>query len=181
LIATLFLHGAFTADDLWKTREALIAYSVGLTGLILVKVLAPGYYAQQNVRTPVQIALISLAVTQALNLAFVGFLQHAGLALSIGLAACLNATLLYRGLRRDGIFHPQPGWGVFACKIAAAIAVMAALLALASGAADAWIAYSLAERGTRLAALVLLGSASYFGTLFALGFRIRDFRRRVLD
>jgi putative peptidoglycan lipid II flippase len=124
LIATLFFHGAFSADDVFRTREALAAYSVGLTGLILVKILAPGFYARQNVRTPVRIALISLTATQVMNVAFIGWLQHAGLALSIGLAACLNALMLYRGLRNLNIYEPQPGWGIFVLKLIVAMAIM---------------------------------------------------------
>jgi putative peptidoglycan lipid II flippase len=109
LIATLFHHGAFTAHDVLQTRDALIAYSIGLLGLILVKVLAPGFYARQNIRTPVKIAVISLLATQVMNVIFAWGLdmQHAGLALSIGLAACLNALLLYRGLRHSTIYTPQ--------------------------------------------------------------------------
>jgi putative peptidoglycan lipid II flippase len=179
LIATLFFHGAFTGDDVLRTREALVAYSVGLTGLILVKVLAPGFYARQNVRTPVRIALISLAFTQAMNLAFIGWLQHAGLALSIGLAACLNAALLYRGLRRDGIYRPQPGWATFALKLAAALAAMGGALWFAAGSDGDWLRFGIAERVGRLCGLVGLGGSVYFATLWILGFRLRDFTRRA--
>ena len=108
LIATLFHHGAFNSDDVYQTQSALVAYSIGLVGLILVKVLAPGFYARQNIRTPVRIAVVSLVATQVMNLAFIGWLQHAGLALSIGLAACLNAGLLYRGLRRTFSMNLAP-------------------------------------------------------------------------
>ena len=179
LIATLFHHGAFTGDDVFQTRQALVAYSIGLVGLILVKVLAPGFYARQNVRTPVRIALISLVATQAMNLAFIGWLQHAGLALSIGLAACLNAALLYRGLRRHDVYHPQPGWAVFSLKLLAALVVMGGALWLASGSDAAWLAYPLAERLIRLGVLVGLGGIAYFATLWVLGFRLNDFKRRA--
>ena len=81
------------------TQRALVAYSVGLMGLIVVKVLAPGFYSRQDIKTPVKIAIITLIMTQVMNLAFIGPLKHAGLALSIGLAACLNASLLYWQLR----------------------------------------------------------------------------------
>lgn len=104
LITTLFHHGAFTTHDVFMTRNALVAYSLGLLGLILVKVLAPGLRLTKTC-TPVKIGLFTLCVTQALNLALIGWLQHAGLALSIGLAACLNALLLYRGLRRHASTH----------------------------------------------------------------------------
>jgi len=177
LIATLFYHGAFTAHDVLQTRQALVAYTVGLTGLILVKVLAPGFYARQNIRTPVKIALVSLAVTQGLNLAFIIPLQHAGLALSIGLAACVNAFLLYRGLRRHGIYTPQPGWIAFLLRISIALAAMGAALYFAAGPTAAWLEYSFGARILRLGMLVAVGIAVYFAGLGLLGFRLRDFRR----
>ncbi|NJD26295.1 MAG: murein biosynthesis integral membrane protein MurJ [Betaproteobacteria bacterium] len=179
LIATLFHHGAFSAADVLRTREALVAYSIGLTGLILVKVLAPGFYARQNVRTPVRIALISLVATQVMNLAFIGWLQHAGLALSIGLAACLNAALLYRGLRRHGVYVPLPGWGIFTSKLAVALVVMGTALWFAAGSDADWLHYALGERLLRVALLTALGATAYFATLWALGFRLKDFRRRA--
>lgn len=183
LIATLFHHGAFGANDVLRTREALVAYSIGLTGLILVKVLAPGFYARQNVGTPVRIALVSLAATQAMNALFVFWLhlQHTGLALSIGLAACLNAALLYFGLRRHGVYQPQPGWLIFTGKLAVAMGVMGALLTFGVGAEGDWLAAGTLRRVLHLSALVGLGAASYFATLWVLGFRLRDFRRRAAE
>ncbi|MCK2127544.1 murein biosynthesis integral membrane protein MurJ [Thauera aromatica] len=178
LVATLFNYGAFSAADVMHTRSALVAYSIGLTGLILVKVLAPGFYARQDIRTPVKIALITLAATQLMNLAFIIPLRHAGLALAIGLASCLNAGLLFRGLRRRAIYAPQPGWSVFALKLLAALAVMGAVLWFGSGAEARWVQIGGLERGLRLAAIVTAGALAYFATLFALGFRLRDFRRR---
>jgi len=183
LISTLFFHGAFSADDVFRTREALVAYTVGLTGLILVKVLAPGFYARQNVKTPLKIALISLAATQVMNLAFVVWLGlgHAGLALSIGLAACLNAVMLYRGLRRLKIFTPQPGWGIFAFKLLLAMIVMAACLWFGMGDEGHWLQGKLLPRLIQLAWLVPLGATAYFATLWILGFRLRDFKRRAAE
>jgi putative peptidoglycan lipid II flippase len=181
LIATLFHHGAFTDVDVFKTRDALVAYSIGLLGLILVKVLAPGFYARQNVRTPVRIALVSLFVTQILNLSLIGWLQHAGLALSIGLAACLNAGLLYRGLRRHDIYTPQPGWPLFYAKLAVAMLAMGIALWFATGNATDWLHWGLPERLLRLSALVSLGATIYFATLWLTGFRLRDFKRRAAE
>lgn len=178
LLATLFNYGAFQADDVLKTRDALVAYSVGLTGLILVKVLAPGFYARQNIRTPVKIALVTLAMTQAMNAAFIVPLQHAGLALSIGLASCLNAALLWRGLRRRGDYVPRPGWKLFGLKLTAALAVMGAALWLGMGQQADWIGAPPLGRVLRLAALVTAGSAAYFGTLWLLGFRLRNFTKK---
>ena len=177
LITTLFYHGAFSAVDVFRTRDALTAYSVGLLGLILIKVLAPGFYARQNVRTPVKIALASLLVTQLLNLALIGWLKHAGLALSIGLAACLNAGLLYRGLRRHGIYSPQPGWPRFYAKLAIALLIMGVALWFAGGDAADWLRWNTTERLLRLLTIVMFGAAVYFVTLWLTGFRLGDFKR----
>ena len=179
LITTLFQYGEFSAHDVQMTRQALVAYSVGLLGLILVKVLAPGFYARQNIRTPVKIALLALAATQAMNFAFVVPLQHAGLALAIGLGACLNAGLLYRQLRVHGIYTPQPGWLAFLSRIAVAIAVMAACLWFSAGGDGAWLAAGAAVRVGWLVAVVLAGAGGYFLTLWLLGFRLGDFTRRA--
>ena len=179
LISTLYFHGAFTAADVFNTREALVAYSFGLLGLILVKVLAPGFYARQNIRTPVKIALISLFATQAMNLAFIWHLKHAGLALAIGLAACLNAALLYRGLRQHQIYTPQPGWKIFYGKLAIGLLVMGTALWFGTGSDATWLTYGTGERAVRLIGLVVFGAAAYFATLWGLGFRLRDFKRRA--
>jgi putative peptidoglycan lipid II flippase len=178
LIATLFYHGAFDTNAVFRTQDALVAYSIGLLGLILVKVLAPGFYARQNVRTPVKIAFLTLFVTQLLNLTLIGWLKHAGLALSIGLAACLNATLLYRGLRRHGIYTPQPGWLVFYGKLGMAMLTMGIALWFSRGDATDWLRWSVSERLWRLSAIVAFGATTYFATLWMAGFRLRDFKRR---
>jgi putative peptidoglycan lipid II flippase len=178
LIATLFVHGRFSPEDLVMTRQALVAYSAGLLGLILVKILAPGFYGQQNIRTPVKIAFVAVVATQLMNVALVGPLAHAGLALAIALGACLNAALLYRGLRTREIYRPQPGWGAFLAKVAAAVALMAIALAAAMGPADWWTAADWRLRVAALAGLVMLGAVVYFGLLWALGFRARDFIRK---
>ena len=179
LITTLFHYGAFAANDVLQTRNALLAYSVGLTGMILVKVLAPGFYARQDIRTPVKIALVTLAATQLMNLAFIVPLKHAGLALSIGIAACLNAGLLYYGLRKRGVYLPLPGWGRFWLKLIAAMVVMGVVLWFGSHSEAIWLARSGLERVGWLAGVVVAGALAYFATLFALGFRPRDFRRRA--
>lgn len=177
LVATLFQHGAFTAADVMQTRLALIAYSVGLTGLILVKILAPAFYARQDIRTPVKIAILTLAATQLMNLAFIVPLRHSGLALSIGLAALLNAGLLYRGLRTRDVYRPQPGWGVFALRMLAALTLLGLALWFGKGSDIYWTELSALDRILRLSIVVAGGIVVYFATLFALGFRLRDLRR----
>ncbi len=181
LITALFHYGRFDANDVWMTRQALVAYSAGLVGMILVKILAPGFYARQNVITPVKIGVFTLVATQLMNLAFVWPLKHAGLALAIGLGACLNAGLLYAKLRQHRIYAPQPGWGAFALKVFAAVAAMAAALWFAMGADAWWLAAHWTMRLPALGALVALGMLVYAACLAAFGFRLRDFSRRGVE
>jgi putative peptidoglycan lipid II flippase len=179
LVSTLFHYGRFDANDVAMTRNALMAYAVGLPGLILVKVLAPGFYARQNIRTPVKIALVTLAATQLMNALLVLPLAHAGLALSIGLGACLNAMLLYRGLRRNGIYEPEPGWGGFIGRVGLAASVMCLGLAMCAGPAAWWLAASATARVFALAGLVAGGAAAYFGVLHLCGIRVSQFARKA--
>jgi putative peptidoglycan lipid II flippase len=144
----------------------------------MVKVLAPGFYARQDIRTPVKIALISLVATQALNFVLIWPFRHAGLALAIGLGACLNAGLLYYKLRQHDIYMPQPGWLKFAAKTALAIAAMSGCLWFAAGGAEAWLHAAPVAKAVRLTGVVFAGIAVYFGVLWIFGFRLRDFVRR---
>ena len=181
LVTSLFYYGKFTPTDVAMTQQALIAYSIGLLGLILVKILAPGFYARQNIKTPVKIGVFTLVITQLMNVLFVFVLdlQHAGLALAIGLGACVNASLLYYHLRRANYFDPQAGWLMFLLKLLVALLVMAAVLYFAMGDASSWLAFSLIRRLLYISGLVVLGGVSYFAMLMLLGFRPRDYIRRV--
>lgn len=178
LITTLFHYGAFTDQDVFMTRDALVAYSIGLIGLILVKVLAPGFYARQNIKAPVKIAVITLIATQLMNLVFIIPLQHAGLALAIGLGACLNASLLYHKLRSENIYRPQPGWRVFILRIFIALMIMGGTLWFAAGTDAYWLTGTATDRVYRLIGIIILGVCSYFTMLWMLGFRLRDFSRQ---
>jgi putative peptidoglycan lipid II flippase len=181
LVTTLFHYGAFGAEDVYATRRAVIAYSVGLIGLVMVKVLAPGFYARQDIKTPVKIALLTLGLTQIMNFAFILPLKHAGLALAIGLGACINAALLLRGLRRREVYLPQPGWPAFLLKLAIAVYAMAAVLWTATGSDATWLVMGAAARAAYLTWMVLLGVATYFAALWLLGFRIADFSKRAAE
>ena len=180
LTVALFQYGKFSAHDALMTQRALIAYAVGLLGIILVKVLAPGFYARQNIKTPVKIALFTLVSTQLMNLVFIGPLKHAGLALAISLAACLNAGLLFWQLRKHQLFDPQPGWGKFIAKLVVSVLVMCAVLVGMMYVMPAWDEGGMPIRLVRLGALVVAGVIAYFGMLALLGFRLRDFSRRAV-
>lgn len=179
LVATLFNYGAFNAHDVAQTRMAVMAYSVGLLGLLAIKILAPGFYAKQDIRTPVRIAIFVLVLTQVFNLIFVPIYAHAGLALSIGLGASVNALCLVVLLRRRDIYVPRAGWWLFLFKLAPALAALAAVLHLAGTRLD-WIALG-AHPATRSMWLLLVlgaGMLAYFSALFLFGFRPSDFTRR---
>jgi putative peptidoglycan lipid II flippase len=181
LVASLFYYGRFTAIDVAETERALIAYSLSLLGLIMVKVLAPGFYARQNVKTPVKIAIFTLVMTQVFNVLFLYFtpLRHAGLALAVGLGACLNATLLWVNLQRSGAFVPNKGWGLFLAKLLLAVTIMAVALHLVATASGDWLSMPTLDRLLHLAGVVVMGMLIYFATLGLLGFHPRDFTKRV--
>ncbi len=183
LTATMFGYGRFTPRDIEMSTWALMAYSWGLLGFSLVKVLAPGYFARQDTKTPVRVGLIALGVNMGLNVGVVypahllGFpAPHVLLATSTCISAAVNTTLLWRGLRRDGVYRPSPGWWKLLGQIGAASATMAALLWWLAGDMSIWLAASALERAGRLALCVVGGAASYFAVLFALGVRPGNLR-----
>lgn len=179
LISALFEYGKFTAQDTLMTQYALIAYAVGLLGLILIKVLAPAFYSCQDIKTPVRIAIITLILTQLMNLIFIVPLKHAGLALSISLAACINALWLFWQLKRKQIFQPLPGWLTFLIKVIIAVIVMAIALWFSTEYFTQGSAGSMMNRIGRLSIVVGIGIVTYFGSLVLLGFRVHHFTKRT--
>ncbi len=181
LVTGLFYYGKFSPHDVEMTRQALMAYSLGLLGLIMVKVLAPAFYSRQNIKTPVKIAIFTLVSTQLMNLFFYMFtdLHHAGLALSIGLGACMNAGLLYYYLRKANVYKPQVGWVLFMVKLIVAVIAMALALHFAAGSDATWLTYKLAPKLIHLLGLLVLGSVTYFAALWLMGIRIKDFMHRT--
>jgi putative peptidoglycan lipid II flippase len=178
LIAALFNYGQFDAAATRAAAAPLVAYSAGLLGIIVVKILTPAFYARQDFRTPVRIAIGTVIAVQLLNLALVPLLGVSGLALSIGLGACINAGCMYFLLRQRDIFTPQPGWPLFFAKLSAAVLAMGALAWYARG-LFTWTGPGVHGllRALELGAIVAACMVLYFGVLFALGFRIGDFRR----
>ncbi|QDL53976.1 murein biosynthesis integral membrane protein MurJ [Rhodoferax aquaticus] len=179
LVAVLYHYGAFSAVDVQQTSLALMGWGVGLIGIVAIKVLAPGYYASQDIRTPVRIAIVVLAITQLLNLLFVPWFQHAGLSLSIGVGAMINALWLLIGLVRRKSYQPQPGWFIFVLQVLAASALLAFYLMWVGNSFD-WVAMR-SESLKRVGLLVLcvLGAAGvYFGAIWATGLNPRQFLRR---
>ncbi|TWO69384.1 murein biosynthesis integral membrane protein MurJ [Caenimonas sedimenti] len=184
LVATLFHYGAFKDSDVAQVSLALGGYGVGLLGLVAIKVLAPGFYASRDMRTPVRIAIVVLVITQLLNIALVPFFLargsgHAGLALSIGMGALINAGWLLVGLIRAGIFKPSPGWGMFTLQVFAATALLAVFLMWGANEfpwlawrSDAW------KRAGAMAAMLAASGVIYFVALWAAGLKLRQFVTR---
>jgi putative peptidoglycan lipid II flippase len=176
LAATLYHYGQFSNTDVIMTQHALSAYGIGLIGLILVKILAPAYYSRQDIKTPVKIAIRVLILTQLANLILVPWLSHAGLALSIGLGACLNAWMLWHGLSKLGVLRTDAKWIPFFLKLSVALIVTAGVFYLGSTQHN-WLDL----RNTPLLRIGLLivwiGGAGfiYLGSLWLLGFRASDF------
>lgn len=178
ILATFFQHGAFAAHDVLMTRNALVGYSIGLIGIISVKILAPGFYARQDIKTPVKIGIFTLFATQIMNLLFIGWLQHAGLALAIGLGSCLNAGILFYLLRKRGIYQLEPGWLKFLAKLGVALLALGLTLWFGMGSEQHWVTTQGWIRIGQLTALVGAGIVVYFSVLLLLGFRLRDFSKR---
>ena len=178
LVATLYQRGQFDVGSVQQTTYALMGYGAGLIGIVAIKVLAPGFYASQDIRTPVRIAIMVLVVTQLLNLVFVPLFAHAGLTLAIGVGALINALALLIGLVRRGRFKPSPGWGLFALQVLAATALLAIFLMWAAGSL-AWVGPEVRDLQRILVmALVLLASAAiYFVALWAAGLKLRALLR----
>lgn len=183
LLATLFDYGKFDAHDTTMATWALTTYSSGLLSFTLVKVLVPGFYSRHDSRTPVRIGVMAVLANFVLNMlitvpwARAGYMApHAGIALSTSLAAFLNAWLLYRELRKTGVYAPTRGWSRLLLRVMAANLVMGAVLYFGAGDLASWMAQSAWHRIAHLAAWILGAMAIYFVTLFLAGFRLGDLR-----
>ncbi|MDY7218222.1 murein biosynthesis integral membrane protein MurJ [Denitrificimonas sp. JX-1] len=177
LIATLFFYGAMTAADVSQAAAALQAYALGVLTFMLIKVLAPGFFARQDLKTPVRIAIICMVINMLLNLILIWPLQHVGLALATSLASMLNAGLLLLGLYRTGVYKPAPGWLLFALRLTIACVAMLALVFWLNEPSNEWFAWGWHQRAWQVAVLVCGGMVVFAVALFASGIRMRHLRR----
>ena len=183
IMTTLFQHGEFVFNDMRMAAVSLVAYASGLPAFIAVKALAPGFYARQDTRTPVKIAILAMFANMVLNLLLVWTLDHrmpgahAGLALASAASAYLNAALLLKALRAQGVYHAEAGWWkMIVISIAAAVAMGTALWWMAG---SIWVWQDLDNLGrvSRLAWVVAAGAAIYFAASFLFGLRPADLSR----
>ncbi|MCG7201304.1 murein biosynthesis integral membrane protein MurJ [Marinobacter pelagius] len=178
LIATLFHYGEVTDRDVTMAAHSLRAYSAGLLAFMLIKVLAPGFFAREDTATPVKIGVIAMVANMAFNLALIVPLAHAGLALATSLSAWLNGFLLWRGLRKEGAWKSQPGWPVFLVRLLFANAALAAVILWLKAPVADWLAAGGLARARDMAILVAAGVGVYFVALAVAGVRVRHFRQR---
>ena len=183
IVTTIFYGGEFSAFDVRMTALSLQAFAIGLVGFSYVKILAPAYFAREDTRTPVKIALKALLVNFVLSVALAAILTHyefvgthAGLALAISIAALLNAVLLYRGLRADGIIRHSSGWPALVARCVVANAVMAMAVFASSAPLQSWLEASAVQRMGWLLGQIVIGAAAYALTLLMLGLRPANLR-----
>ncbi len=181
ILTTLFQYGQFGPYDVEMTSRALIAFSFGLVAFITVKILALGFYARQNTSSPAKIAAWSVVANIILSLALISSLAHTGLALSISLAAFVNAGLLFRLLRKDGIYTPLSGWSRLVLRIGVASTLMALVLGWGASDMPGWIAASVFLRVVQLGLWISVGILVYIASMLMLGARPRDFLLRRIE
>lgn len=176
LVSTLFQYGKFGMYDVIMTRRSVMAFAIGIQAFLLIRVLASGFYAKQDIGTPVRIAVIALIVNIICNFIFIYPLKHAGLALSTSLAAFVNSGLLFFTLRKHNIYRFQKGWKKFVVQVVFSVLLMTLFLWIAQGNLKTWLTHHSMWRVTHLFLLLLGAFIIYFGSLFATGIRIRHFR-----
>ena len=182
ILATLFQYGAFSESDVTMAAASLRAYTIGLGAFMLIKVLAPGYYARQDMRTPVKIGIIAMVSNMVLNVVFVFPLMwyfdmgHVGLALATSVSAWLNAGLLFMGLRRGGVSLSGLFAGKYALRLLLSVMVMAAVLAYATPSVQEWLAADVWWRVSHILGLVMAGMGAFVVLLAVLGTRLQEIR-----
>ena len=167
LITTLFFYGAFTAHDATMSSMSLMAYSFGLLGFILVKILAPAFYARKDMKTPVKVAVVALVTNTVLNLILIGPFAHVGLAAATTVSAFVNAGLLYWYLQKQQVFTPMQGWGKLIVQILIANMVLVGFLLSLSPAVELWHGYDVWMRMSWLFGLVI-GSIVLYGLVLVM-------------
>jgi len=185
ILMTLFQYGALTIHDVSMASMSLQAYAVGLVAFMLIKVLAPGYFSRQDMKTPVSIGIKAMLANMVLNVLFVVPLHyiwqlgHIGLALATSIAACLNAGLLYNGLKKQNVYSALPGMVSFVARVLVAAVLMAFILRLMNPIDESWISWGWWQRALNVGGLCAAGAFSYCAALALLGIRPSHFRVKI--
>jgi putative peptidoglycan lipid II flippase len=171
IITTLFHYGAFSENDVWMTVQSLRTLSIGLIAFIVIKVLVSAFYARQNTRFPVYIALTSIVMNVIFSALLMGPLAHAGLTLATSLASILNVIILLVVLLRSKIYVMRKGWGLFVTRLSVANGFMIFALWQLTPPFEDWLDFSATDRGLWLGALILSSVIIFFGSLWLSGVR----------
>ncbi|QFI39123.1 murein biosynthesis integral membrane protein MurJ [Moritella marina ATCC 15381] len=176
MLKVLFMRGEFGADDVSMASMSLMAYGSGLLSFMLIKVLAPGYYARQDTRTPVKFGIIAMISNMGFNIILAIPFGYVGLALATAGSATLNAGLLYWGLHKEGVYKVNGDTGKVIAKLFLSAGLMASLIYTVNPDIEQWYAWGLLDSGLCLLGLIGLAAISYFMALLVLGLRPRHFK-----
>ncbi len=174
LISTLFQHGHFDGHAVLMARKSLTMFAIGITPFMLIKILASGFYAKQNMGTPVRIGIVAMIANMVFNVILIWPLKHAGIALATSLSAVINSGLLFYFLQKQKIYVPRSGWKFFSLRLLVANVVLAIWLAYGAGDIQAWITHPTLWRVEHLAGLLISAVVVYFMGLALAGVRLRD-------
>lgn len=179
LIATLYNYGAMSTYAVEQSARALEAFSLGVLTFMLIKVLAPGYFARQDLKTPVKIAIICMIANMGFNLVLIWPLEHVGLALATSLSSVLNTVLLLMGLIKAGVYKPAPGWSLFILRLIGACVLMAVVILWINAPSAEWFVWTWKKRVLEMSILVVVGMVVFFVGLGVLGMRPKHFKQQV--
>ncbi len=174
LLLTLFQYGEFKAEDAHQASLSLMAYGLGLLPFIFIKVLAPGYFARQDIKTPVKIGIIAMVTNMVLNVILMLQFAHVGLALATALSAGLNAALLFVGLRKLAVYQPGSGWPLFLIKLLLVNASLLIALLWLTPESNAWIDWDVWQRFSQLFILIAAAIVVYFASLMMVGINVKS-------
>ncbi len=181
LIACCFAYGKFNMNDVLQTQKSLVTLASGVPAFMMIKVLASGFYARQDISTPVKIGAISMVVNTILCSIFIWYLAHAGLTLASALAGYVNCGLLLGLLIKRRVFQPSPGWLKYSVQLICANAAISVYLILMSGSVEYWLSFPPVMRLCLLAAHVLAVVVIYLLVLGITGLRPMHFRGQVKE
>lgn len=174
LLSTLFQYGKFDGHAVIMAQKSLTMFAIGIAPFMLIKILASGFYARQDMKTPVKIGILAMVSNMVLNLALIWSLKHAGIALATSLSAVLNMSFLYFFLRKRGFYQPVDGWKFFACRLLIANTLLGIWLYIGAGDIQEWITHRAIWRVEHLMGLLISAVIVYFAGLWLAGIRPRD-------